>query len=127
MNLRDPMTELILEVVTGDRHWHDLKKLGISVVLNEDRIAILGQPRLPVRVGLAQVAQGWLRHSTDERALREWARVIHGGVNLVDLDFGDSAEAERLRDALWRVAFGEIITPEMDAAARRCLLSAPKN
>jgi len=118
------MAEAILEVVSGDRHWRDLENVGIPVALADRRVAILGQPRVPVRVNLAQVAGGWLRHSGNERDLREWACLLHAGVSLVDLDLGESAEAEALRDALWRVAFGEEITPEMHARVRRCLIGA---
>jgi hypothetical protein len=116
----DPLRTAILEVVTGDRHWRDLREVGVSIALSKNRVAILGQPDAPVQVGLLHVAKGWLRHSSNDAALREWARLVHGGVSLVDLDLGESRAADTMRDLLWRVAFGEPITPEMHDAAREC-------
>lgn len=111
----------IREVVRGGRDWRTLIEFGIRINLTSTAVDTAGRPLRPARVTIQDVAKGWLRHSGNDKSLREWVRVIHGGVGLVEFEFGDSREAEALLDILWRASFGEPISEETHRNVRRLL------
>jgi len=122
VNITDATAQAIREVVRGERSWRTLNDYGITIDVTAEGVATFGAIKAPVQVSIDDVARGWLRYSGDSRALREWARVVHGGVGLIDLTFADDRTGETLLDLLWRVNFGEPATEEMHQEVRRILV-----
>lgn len=115
--------ELVRAVVRGARSWRELAEAGISISLSGDSVSVMVPAAAPVPVTAEDVATGWLRHSDDPKSLRQWARFVHGAVNLVELQLEGHALGDRLLANLWEAAFGEALTREMHDLARRVLLS----
>ena len=115
-------SKAVLDVVRGEKPWRELRDYGIGIRLVGSDVKVLADAVAPVKATAADTARGWLRLSGDASALREWARVLHGAVSIVELDFNADPESDNLLDALWRVAFGERITEEMNNTARKVLM-----
>ena len=123
--MNDPMnlSQAVRAVVLGERDWRDLKDLGVTIHMGDAGVTIMGAPVDPIAVGAVELARGWLRHASNERALREWARFLHGAISLVELDVDQHPLGERLLDGLWRLNFGEPVQEEMHEIARRVLIT----
>jgi len=117
-------SELIREIVAGARHWRDLRNCGVLVDVSPDGVRVLGGQEAPVKIGVEDLARGWLAHSESGSALREWARFVHGAVSLIELDVESHPLGEELLDAVWRASFGEPLSEDMTKTARRILLRA---
>jgi hypothetical protein len=115
-------TRVVRQAVRGELGWTSLREFGVSVVVGSDTVKVLGNIERPVAVSPQDVATGWMRHASSSSALREWARIIHGAVGLIELDFDDHPLGDSLLDALWRLNFGERPTADMEELARRILL-----
>jgi hypothetical protein len=118
-----PRNIIIREVVRGERNWRDLQKHSIGVDVAADAVREISVAEAPVKVFAHDVAHGWLRYAADERALREWARFVHGAVGIVALELDDHPLGDALLDMLWRATFNEPITPDMERTVRRVLVT----
>jgi hypothetical protein len=116
------LTSAVRQVVRGELEWARLREFGVSVVLSSDSVTVLGKIECPVVVSPQDVATGWMHHAGSTSDLREWARIVHGAIGLIELDFDDDPLHDSLLDALWRLNFGELPTQEMEETARRLLL-----
>src|SRR6185503_19707212 len=112
---------VVRAIVRGERPWTDLRSLGIEFEVGLSSIRILEGLTPPVHVDAKDVAAGLLAHSHDSDSLRDWARVVHGSIGLIELDLEDHPEGDNLLDALWRISFGEPFTTRMRASATRAL------
>lgn len=115
----EPSTSL-LAFVRGERTWHESGVTGISV--DFDHWSLHEEPvgtSTPIRVTVADVAQGFQGFMGEPEELRRWAFVILNASNCIELDdaFESSEDGENLLEALWDAAFGRPIGP----AARRTI------
>ena len=117
------LVQVIKEVVAGERDWRQLNDFGVTVQVDAAGVKVMGGGAGPVRVGAMELARGWLRHASDETALRAWARFVHGAVGLIELDVDDHPLGEKLLDSLWRISFGEAVEQQMHTIARRVLVT----
>jgi hypothetical protein len=103
----------ILQVVRGERHWTDLRKLGIAIELEGPSCTWSDPHGLTVHPGVEDIAQGFLAHRGDPRALREWAFVLEAAGS-VDLDQVERHPAgESVLEALWGASFGETVSDQV--------------
>lgn len=114
---------LVRDVVRGIRSWRELAEAGVSVRVADDSVSVISPVAEPVPVTAEDVAAGWLRHSDNLESLRQWARLVHGAVSLVELQLEGHELGERLLENLWQAAFGEPVTQAMHDLARRVLVS----
>lgn len=114
--------DVIRKVVRGEEGLAALKEAGVDVVIESGTVKVLTSNLAPVKVSATDVARGWLRLSSSPKEFRRWARFVHGAVGLIELEFDNSAESERLLDALWRVSFGERTVRDLDDRARDVLM-----
>ncbi len=102
-------SELILQVVRGERPWTDLQSLGITIQLLGMKSIVENPRRVEAVAGASDVARGLLRHRQHPTALREWAQVLMAGIPFLDLELGDNEVGDELLHALWDLVFGEPI------------------
>lgn len=119
----DPRSALVRDVVRGQRNWRELRDHGVGIDVTPDSVREFGGLEKPVKVSAIDIAQGWLQHSANERALREWARFVHGAVGLVEPDVETHPLGDELLDILWRVSFNEPVTGDMEKTVRRIVIS----
>src|SRR5512138_3012150 len=93
---------VVREVVRGERPWPELRAVGIEIDVGATSVRVLEGLTPSVQVSAQDVAAGLLAHSYDSERLRDWARVVHGSIGLIELDLEDHPEGENLLDALWR-------------------------
>lgn len=105
-------SELILQVVRGEKPWTDLARLGITIVF-EGSATRVDNPRGMVAVAQpVDIAQGLLEYRDRPDDLRAWARVILAGVPFLDLALDDQPVGDILLDALWDATFGRQLADE---------------
>lgn len=114
--------EAVRRVVRGELPWRELGSLGIGIVLRPTALEVIGAGP-PVVVDAADIACGWLRTCADEKAFREWARVVHGAVGLIELRLDHHPLGERVLECLWDAAFGDEVPEESVALMREVVLS----
>jgi hypothetical protein len=95
--------QLVRQVVRGERPWADLRSLGMKLRPEEGYAADV--PPLDVKVGIQDLARGFVAHLPVPDALREWAFVMEA----LPTDFGaeQHPSGEAVMDALWGASFGE--------------------
>jgi hypothetical protein len=113
----------IKRAVRGEISWRDLAQSGIAVRVTETGVQEFSGLGHPVRVAAEDIAWGWLRTSANENTFRDWARLVHGAVGMVELDVERHPLGEQVLDALWHAAFGDPVTQEMTDVMRRILSS----
>jgi hypothetical protein len=95
--------QIVREVVRGERPWTDLRSLGMDVRPEKGKADNL-RP-VDVKIGIHDLARGFMAHSHDPAALRAWAFVMEA----LDADF-DAVTAhpagEHMWDAIWSASFG---------------------
>lgn len=122
----DPVKET-LSFVRGDQDWRSLAKIGISILVRDDQVSVMGQLSSPILATARDVASGWLRHAGRSDELRMWAQVLMGAVGIIELDLQDTGDEDALKEALWTVSFGGPATVSMEKLARRILLTSERN
>src|SRR5437764_1369299 len=91
-------TTVVRQVVRGERPWHALRDLGMSVDPDAGQTADI--PPLEVRITAEDLALGFVAHLDNPEELRRWAFVMQAA----PCDFSTVAarpEGEWLLDALW--------------------------
>jgi hypothetical protein len=103
--------ELFRQVVRGERPWTDLRQLGITIRLEDNRCEVQNPAHLEPQVDVYDLAQGLLAHLQHPQALREWAFVMEA----IDADFDaeDHPAGDTVLKALWDASFGNPISPEV--------------
>jgi hypothetical protein len=95
--------ELVRRVVRGERPWADLRSLGMKLRPEEGYAADV--PPLDIKVGIQDLARGFVAHLQAPHTLREWAFVMEALPTEFEAEQHPSGEA--VMDALWSASFGE--------------------
>jgi hypothetical protein len=98
---------IVKAVVRGERDWHDLSEADIAVMLLPGGAEIINRGGTMVVAGVEDVATGIVRYAADSDALHDWATVILGGSNFLDLDLEAHPDGDALLDVLWSASHGE--------------------
>ena len=111
-------SEVIREMVRGERPWSDLPSLDIVVHMERNTFSADNPRKIEVRIHSRDVAQGLLRLRNDRRDLRRWAWIILAA-DFVDLALEEEPDGDILLDALWDASFGEPVSEEAFATVER--------
>jgi hypothetical protein len=97
--------ETVRDVVRGERPWTDLGPLGMRGGPTEGRCEFDASFPAGTRVGIRDLARGFLSHLPDVGQLTEWAFVMEAmPYDLTDAE--DHPTGQMLLDALWNASFG---------------------
>jgi hypothetical protein len=97
--------ETIRDVVRGERPWTDLAPLGMTGGPSEGRCEFRASFPAATRVGVHDLARGFLTHYSDPCRLREWAFVMEAmPYDLTDAQ--DHPSGQLVLDAVWSASFG---------------------
>jgi hypothetical protein len=99
---------IIKAVVRGERDWHDLAEADIAVMLLPGGAEIINRGGTIAVVGVQDIARGIVHYAADAVAFRDWATVLLGGSNFVDLDLETHPDGDALLNVLWSASFGEM-------------------
>lgn len=110
----------ILQIVRGERPWADVRSIGMTVTLEPTGYVADVPPGLDdATAGATDVARGLLRHLAQPRELRAWAFVVL--TSPINLALEDNPAGETLLDALHAASFGEPVSEEAVALAKRSI------
>jgi hypothetical protein len=111
-------SERIKECVRGLRPWADLQSIGIRVEQSGANAVFSNPHGHHALVFPEDLAQGLTRQSGDSTRLKEWADVILGGSNFMELRIEGNPYGEALLEALWELSAGNPIRESAMFAAR---------
>lgn len=119
--------DLIRRVIRGEAHWSSLREIGFEIDLRaEQGRREWKQGRCPASVPLqaSDVMVGITNLRARPAELSEWASFLWAcdGVDFSALD-DDSPRNEAIKDAIWRLAFGEDAEPVISSLAEISSLS----
>ena len=105
------MKDQIRRVIRGEAHWSCLRDMGFEIELHADRgRREWNQGRCPdsVLLHVSDVIAGIANLRARPAELSEWASFLQAcdAVDFSALD-EDSPRNEAIKDAIWRLAFGE--------------------
>jgi hypothetical protein len=113
-------TDLILQVVRGERHWSDLATIGIEVVFEGDAIMRVKSPRgIEAVARSSDIASGLLAYRSNSVASQDWARVVLAGIPFLELDLDEQPIGDILLDALSDARFGQEVSDQAYSVARQ--------
>lgn len=86
-----------LRFVRGEVHWREIEELGVAIEFDEQGLGTLTEEaqNYSTTPEVRDVAWGFMRHFSSETALREWAFVVLGASNLIDLSALEGSESGR--------------------------------
>lgn len=114
----DPNT-VIKACVHGTRPWGTLKDIGITVKVDGARQVYENPHGHKIAVLPEDLAQGLTRLRNNSPQLRQWADVILGASNFIELSgVEDQPYGQALVEALWDLSAGEPIRESALLAAR---------
>lgn len=103
--------ELIREVVRGERHWSDLRLIGVEIDQREGDWSITYAGDVCSTPDLSDVAMGFDRFRTSTEELQSWAHVLLGGSAFLDFSGMESTPSgEVLVEALWDAAESGVVS-----------------
>jgi hypothetical protein len=120
-------SEIILQVVRGERPLTDLQDLGISITIEQNtyttenpmRITIENPRGVEADASALDIARGILRYRRDPEELRTWAAIVLGDSNFLGFLLEDHPDEDPLLGALWDASFGEPLKDEAINTAER--------
>lgn len=117
-------SDVILEVVRGERPWRELATVGIRITFDGNATHAENQRKVVAVARPADVAKGLIAHEANPLELQEWARVMLAGVSFLDLDLEDQPDGDILLDALWNARFGRMVSDRAYQVAVRSARSS---
>jgi len=94
-------TQIIYEVVRGERPCTDLFQLGVKIEKVDDTWHFEFPQLEPVKLQISDVAYGLVKHRSNPDGLKKWARLILAG-SFIDLSNCEEQTGwEVLLNALW--------------------------
>jgi hypothetical protein len=94
-------SELIYQVVQGERPCTDLFQLGIKIEVIDDKWQIESPPLESVKLHISDVARGLLRYRASPADAKKWARLVLAS-SFIDLSECESQTGwDLLLNALW--------------------------
>lgn len=91
----------VLEAVRGLRDWDSITSVGITIRVGETDCEIDNPSKHVVTVLPEDIAEGFVRLSSDPQALKKWATVLLAGSAFLDLKLEDDAYGQILLEGLW--------------------------
>src|SRR3990172_10625441 len=119
MKSRSRDSELILQVVRGERPCSELALVRISVMFQGDSCVIENPRRVQAVAQAADIAKGLVTNRESPEALTLWARVVLAGSSFLDLNLEAHPTGDILLNALWDAAFGRPVGDDALRAAAK--------
>lgn len=101
----DPATDLIRQVVRGDRGLDALTQIGVEFEFSGAGVELRYSGPAVAHPDASDIAAGFLKHEFDQDALKTWAMVVLAGSAFIDLaSLEGTSVGHALLDGLWDAA-----------------------
>ncbi len=115
-------TQLVREVVRGERHWSDLRTIGVDIEEGEGQWLIAYAGDVCSTPDLSDVAAGLAAYRTRAQDLKAWAHIILGASAFLDFSGIESTPTgELLVEALWDAADSGEVSDASEAVVSQLL------
>lgn len=100
-------SDIVIQVVRGERPWNALQEVGIDIAFQSGRCFIDNTAHVEATAQAHDVAQGLIAYQDNPSALRTWAWILLAGSPFLELALEQHHAGEVLLEALWDASFGQ--------------------